>query len=610
MLKYLNIFNLAVVHRIRIDFHEGLNLLTGETGAGKSIIVDALSLLLGGRGGAEIVRAGERSATIEGLFELTGESEQKVGAVLSQAGIETENGDDLLIRREVQVAGRSRIFINDQVVTAATLRTLQPYLVEIFGQGEQQALSAARTHLELLDSFAGCAELRREVAAAYARWRETWEALRSLEKDEAEREHVEDLIRYQIAEIERINPRPDEDNELAAEKVLLMHAERALELSAGAYAELYESDQSILSGLASVRRRLQELTAIDSSVMASAEALDAATRTLEDVAEILRGYAVGVDFSHTRLDEIEGRLAELERLRRKYRRDLRGLIDLRNELQERLRQLHNTAERRSELERELTLAGCDYMAAARHLSACRRDAASEMEKRVIEDLRHVAMEQARFMVHIETSGLDAGESSQRSGAPDREVACANAFWTPRGVDRVEFLLSANVGEAAQPLGRAASGGELSRLMLVLRTVCQGTKKGREGNSGVTLIFDEVDAGIGGQVAEAVGRRLKALAQRQQVLCVTHQPQIARFANHHYAVSKHVEEGRTSTYVHELSGEERVGELARMISGAKDVRTARETARWMLESAEEPGVKSSGARGQRTRGRKSSPPEQR
>ncbi|HEV2765278.1 MAG TPA: DNA repair protein RecN, partial [Pyrinomonadaceae bacterium] len=587
-MRFLSITNFAVIQRLRIDLHAGLNLLTGETGAGKSIIVDALGLLLGGRSTAGVVRTGERAAWVEGGFELTGEGGEHVGSILAEVGITKEAEEELWIRREVQAAGRTRIFVNDQSVTAATLRRLQPYLVEVHGQGEQQSLTSPRAQLEMLDAFAGCEELRAELSRAYARWRAAVDALRSLERDEAARERAADMLRFQIEEIEKADPRAGEDEELSAERTLLAHAEKALELGSGAYASLYESDASVLAQLANVRRRLQDLSAIDVRAASWLETLETAEVSLSDVAEALRGYGAEMDFSPDRLGEIENRLAELERLKRKYGRDLSGLLEVREELRGHLEGLGNLAERERELLDEAERAARAYAPLAARLSEERRAAAPRLEHLVTEELRQVALERARFVVKLETAvggqGGDWLQSDAKGGATPEGEKSQPSFWSPYGADALEFQFSANVGEAVRPLARVASGGELSRLMLTLRTVCRGDARGGDAFVG-TLVFDEIDAGIGGRAAEAVGRRLKSLAATQQVLCVTHQPQIARFADHHYVVSKEVSGERTVTHVRELDAEERVGELARMIGGAEEVETTRAAARWMLENTE-------------------------
>jgi DNA repair protein RecN (Recombination protein N) len=578
MLKSINIINLAVIHKLQVELHEGLCLLTGETGAGKSIIVDALGLLLGRRGGAELIRTDAEMALIEGVFETNGPNRAQIRESLERVGVAVGESEELIIRKELQQNGRGRIFVNDQRVTAATLKQLQPLLLEIQGQGEQYALVSAHNQLELLDLYAECQELRQAVAHAFQAWQEAAEALRGLRERVSERERLEDFLRYQLAEIEKIGPEQGEDERLAAERNLLTHAEKALELCSSSHFDLYESDESVLARLASLRRRIQELSAIDARVGSWAEMLENASLVLREVAENLRGFGSNVDFSPQRLAEIEGRLDQLEMLKRKYRRDLNGLLGLRQELKEQLSELEGQVEREEGLTLEVEKARGEYMALAEKLSTKRRAAAPRMEQAVERELRQLALERARFNVSVETSAREGTLASQAEVTPDD-------FASKDGIDRVEFYLSANVGETPRPLGKVASGGELSRLMLALRTVCVGRiGSDKVSASDVTLIFDEVDAGIGGKAADAVGLRLRDLARSQQVLCVTHQPQIARYADHHYVVSKEVSSGRTLTNVRELRPEERVGELARMIGGSNEEEAVRETARWMLEKA--------------------------
>ncbi|HEV3468439.1 MAG TPA: DNA repair protein RecN [Pyrinomonadaceae bacterium] len=593
MLKFINIINLAVIHKLKVELHPGLCLLTGETGAGKSIIVDALGLLLGRRGGAELIRTEAEMALVEGVFEAGGEVRRKLCELLDGVGVSVGESEELIIRKELHASGRGRIFVNDQRVTAATLKLLQPLLLEIQGQGEQHALASAHNQLELLDMYAGCQELRQATARAYGVWRAAAGALRELRERVSERERLGDFLRYQLEEIEKLNPQPEEDELLSSERNLLTHAERALELCSAGHFELYESDESVLARLASVRKKILELAGIDARVEGWAEMVENASVILSEVADGLRGFGGGVDFSPQRLEEIEGRLNQLEMLKRKYRRDLRGLLDLRRELREQLGGLASEAEREGELVLEVKKARGEYLALARSLSRERHAAARGLEQSVEKELRQLAMERARFNVSVETppeaaSGGEGGAGADSEGFEDGSEAPA---FSKDGIDRVEFFLSANVGESPRPLGKVASGGELSRLMLALRTVCAGRAgSDNAGGSGGTLIFDEIDAGIGGKAADAVGQRLKGLASSQQVLCVTHQAQIARYADHHYVVSKEVEAGRTLTTVRELRREERVGELARMISGSNDAEAVRETARWMLEEPAGPPLR--------------------
>jgi DNA repair protein RecN (Recombination protein N) len=593
MLKSLNISNFAIIHYLNMEFHSGLNVLTGETGAGKSIIVDALSLLLGARASADVVRTGEKVALVEGIFELEGINERRVKSQLSDLAVEIADDEYLTIRREVQPGGRNRIFINDRSVTLATLKKLQPSLVEIHGQGEQRSLLSPHAHLLLLDDFAGCSDLRRQVAVKYSRWRKLVEELDAMTRDKTERERLLDILKFQVAEIDLLNPRQGEEARLLEEKKLLTHSEQLNELNASAYNDLYESEESVLTRLGSVRRTLQALETIDTRFSPLSNALEEAALSLTDVADTLRSYAARIEHSPARLSEIEDRISEFERLRRKYGRGNNELNEIREDLCRQLDQLANWEEHQGELLADLEALKGEYRVLAGQLTACRQAATVDFARRVMEDLRQVAMESARFSVLIDTA------KEEDSPTPDRQIQMQNgqeedadtapanspAYWSPNGADRVEFQLSANVGELPRPLQRVASGGELSRLMLTLRTIWRGGAKAQvEPSPETTLVFDEVDTGIGGHVAEAVGRRLKSLAASQQVLCVTHQPQIARFADHHYAIAKHVEKGRTLTRITELADNERVTEIARMLGVSQEVATARETAQWLLETA--------------------------
>ncbi|MDQ1590171.1 MAG: repair protein RecN [Pyrinomonadaceae bacterium] len=592
MLKSLNISNFAVIRYLSIDFHQGLNVLTGETGAGKSIIVDALSLLLGGRAFTDVIRTGEKVALVEGIFEISGINEQRVKSELSELAVEITDDEYLTIRREVQLGGRNRVFVNDRSVTLATLKKLHPFLVEIHGQGEQRSLLSPQAHLLLLDDFAGCDDLRRQAGVKYARWRKLVEELNAISRDKAERDRLLEILKFQISEIDALNPQCGEIERLLEEKKLLTHSEQLSELNSAAYDDLYENEESVLTRLGSVRRTLQALEAIDKRFSPLLKAMEDATLSLTDVADTLRSYAARTEHSPARLSEIEERISEFERLKRKYGRGDHDLDEIKENLSRQLDQLMNWEEHQGELLADLKDLQEEYQVLAGQLTACRRAATVDFERRVTEDLRHVAMENARFRVVLDTAKEEFNKASDRlfktqnQLEEDAEFAPTNspAYWSPTGADRVEFHLSANVGELARPLQRVASGGELSRLMLTLRTICRGGAKVQvEPSTDTTLVFDEIDTGIGGHVAEAVGRRLKVLAAAQQVLCVTHQPQIARFADHHYAIAKHVEEGRTLTRITELDQKERVTEIARMLGVSQEVATARETAQWLLET---------------------------
>lgn len=600
MLKSINIINLAVIHKLNVELQPGLCLLTGETGAGKSIIVDALGLLLGRRGGAELIRTDAEMALVEGVFEVRGGSGQRVEEILEGVGLASGGADELIIRRELHGSGRSRIFINDQRVTAATLKQLQPLLLEIQGQGEQYALASAQNQLEMLDMYARSGELRQATARAFQLWQEASGALSELRRRVSERARLEDFLRYQLAEIEKVDPREGEEESLRAERHLLTHMEKALELCSASHFDLYESDESVLARLASIRKRIEELGQIDGRALEWSGMVENASLLLSEVSDNLRGFGGGVDFSAQRLAEVEERLDQLEVLRRKFRRDADGLRSLRQELRVQLEELFGEAEREEKLVGVVEQTWREYLMLARRLSQKRHAAAPELERRVEFELKQLALERVRFNVHVETSPLETKGEGVGDAHPTQLKAPPPQGVSKDGFDQVEFFLSANVGESPKPLGKVASGGELSRIMLGLQTVCtgRGASDNTEGLE-VTLIFDEIDAGIGGKAAEAVGLRLRELARGRQVICVTHQAQIARYADHHYVVSKEVDGGRTLTSLRLLRDEERVGELARMIGGSKEAEAVRETARWMLLEAP---AQSGGRRGKGRRSR--------
>lgn len=582
MIKSLNIRNFAVIESVGVEFQAGLNLLTGETGSGKSIIVDALSLLLGERSSPAQIRTGEGSAFIEGIFALAGDEMLKVRAVLDEVGIEAETEDEIIIRREVSGSGKSRIYINDRSVTLAIVRRLQPLLVEIHGQGEQKLLLNARAQLELLDAYAGCQELRAEVGQAFFNWKSSLTALNKLKEEFRERERMLELLEYQLSEIDEISPVSGEDERLASERRLLAHAEKIQQLCANAYDRLYESDQSVLSGLSSIAKQLRELSEIDERLSPLLNSLDEGAVLLSEAADSIRRYLENVEFSPEEFSRVDNRLSELERLKRKFGTDLKGILDIRENIAQKLWRLADMTEQERQLKTKFGEAQKSYIEKAAKLTLRRKEAARSLEREVIRDLRHVAMQQAQFIAELKT--VEPQSSSAEEAYPSDEESALDAdFFSSYGADRISFLLSANPGESLRPLAQAASGGELSRLMLTLLTVSM--KNLERGQGGETLIFDEIDVGIGGRVAEAVGRRLKTLAKRNQVLCVTHQAQIARFADAHYSVKKVVRGGRTLTGIEYLPREARIRELARMIAGEQESSTTFETARWMLETAE-------------------------
>jgi len=537
MLRYLSIEHLAVIERLEIDFDAGFNVLTGETGAGKSILVEAVGLLLGGRASSELVRTGEDTATIQALFDV--------------------DGNEVIVRRELTAQGRSRAFVNGALATAGALKDLAARLIEIHGQHEHQGLLVPESHLDLLDAYAGFEPRREEVAGAFQRLGALRAELETLRLDERQKLARVDLLTFQRDEITQAAPRAGEDEDLVAERSRLANAGKLLQLSAEAYQTLYEQDGAVLSGLATVWKRVADLAALDPRAAAHEESRAAITSQLEDLAYFLRDYAEGIDASPGRLQEVEDRLALLERLKRKHGPMLTDVLEHRDACVRELTLLANADERAAEVETALQAAEREYLDLAQRLSAERREAATKFAKDLVHVVAGLAMERTRFEVRFNAEPLPAAE------------------WGPRGVDRAEFFVSPNPGEDLRPLARIVSGGELSRLMLAIKTLT--ARKGR----GATLIFDEVDAGIGGHTADVVGRRLQDLAREYQVLCITHLPQIAAHGDVQYHISKQVRGGRTVTRVARLDTAARETELARMIAGDAATSRMRASAAEML-----------------------------
>jgi DNA repair protein RecN (Recombination protein N) len=592
MLALLNITNFALIRQLSVEFDRGLNLLTGETGSGKSIIVDALGILVGGRFSSDMIKAGETHASVEGLF-IVGAHEQ-LAAALDAAGIEATGADggiELVVRRELSASGRGKIFVNNRLATLSLLRELRPFLVDIHGQGEQQTLFDPDTHLEILDAYAGLADGRQETAALYRRWSELNAELRSLKRDEAESLQLIDTLRFQIDELSGARLEVGEDARLEEERRRLANGEKLLALCAEAYDESYEARGSTVERLGRLERQVAELKEFESSFGEYSEGIAAARAVVEDFAAALRGFADDLNFSPERLAEVENRLAEIARLKRKYGGTIESALEHLARSRERLDSLEGSDARVEEIARSLAEARAAYLEAARRLSRARRKAAEALRRDVERALKKVAMENARFVPEISSpvgdeQGADVA-GDKNSGRDDRRRGGAargdgvetdeTRHFTPRGIDRIEFYFSANPGEPPRPLAKVASGGEASRLMLVLKTITNPSRFPR------SIVFDEVDAGIGGRVAEAVGLKLKALAATNQVLCVTHQAQIARFADTHLRVDKRGERGRTVIGVERLGDKSRVEEIARMLTGAQITETARRHAREMLRS---------------------------
>ena len=542
MLVELVAENYAVIERIRVRFHRGLNLLTGETGSGKSIVVDALGLLFGARASADAVRTGASRARVSAIFEVPGDSRAR--RLLEEAGIETEDGE-LILEREILANGKSRAFAGSRPVTAALLRELAPYLGDIHGQHDQQRLFDPGSQREMLDAYAGAGELLASVAALYHQWRSCSLELEQLERAGQETLRLADLWTFQRREIEAAALKPGEDAELEAERRRLQNVSRLEENAAAAFAALYESEDSSLARLRQAARRLDELCRIDPALEDARAALRPAEIAVEEAAFALRDYLGKLEADPARLERVEARLAALDKLKRKYGATVEEILAFLEDVRRRLEALESSGERRAALEARRAELAASYESAARALSERRRDAAAALERQVEAELAALAMERTVFQVRFE-----AGE------------------WSESGLDSIGFLVSPNPGEQPRPIEKVASGGEISRIALALKTCLESRQPMEQGGAPRTLVFDEVDAGIGGGTAEAVGRRLKQIAASNQVLCVTHLAQIAAFADHHYAVGKREANGRVAAEIREIQGEERTREIGRMLSGAR------------------------------------------
>lgn len=552
----LRVENYAVIDSLAVEFSPGLNLLTGETGAGKSILIDALSLLLGDKASTDMIRHGAEKAVVSGVFEA---DEKRLRHVLEENGIEPE-GNQVIVKREVAIGGKGRVFVNNQPATVALLRALAPALASIHAQNETILAFDEGARLALLDTYAGHA--LSDLAEKHAAWTEVRERLAQLDRDEQDRLRMADLWSFQKKEIEAAKLHPGEDQKLETEKRVLANSEKLFGAATAAYQVLYEDDASALTQISAARKHLEELARFDEKFLEALASLESAKAAIEDVGATARDYADGIDASPERLAEVEDRLALLDRLKRKYGKTVDEVIAYGEDVARKLKELENREDLVRDLKKQLTAAAAAYLAAAQAVSKKRYSAARELQKLVEAEINQLAMK-AQF--RIEVSGSDEP-----------------ANWAAVGFDGVTYLISPNPGEPLKPVEQIASGGELSRVMLALKATIEAGKKSKGGTQR-TLVFDEIDTGIGGRAAEAVGKKLKSLARSNQVLCITHLPQIASFADHHYLIEKREAAGRTKTFVRALAAAEQTEEIARMLSGEKLTETSRQHAEQLLKA---------------------------
>jgi DNA repair protein RecN (Recombination protein N) len=562
MLLELRAENYAVIDHATAALGPGLNLLTGETGAGKSILVDALALLLGGKASSDMVRHGAEKAVISCVFESTEEAD----AILKAHGVDAGDGE-ILLRREITASGKGRVFVNNQPATAAVLKLLAPELALIHAQSETLAGFDGTQQRLLLDRFAGIST--EAAAAAHAAWRECAGKLQSLEVDEQERLRMADLWRFQSREIESAAMRDGEDGQLETEKRVLNNAEKLYAAAMGAYEQLYEGSNAAEASLRAAERHLEELARYEPRFGDAAHQLASVRATVEDVAETVRDFGDKIQASPERLADIEDRLALLDRLKRKYGASVSEVIAYGQDVAAKLSEIENRDTVLVDLRKQLAEAAANYRREAELLTTVRAAAAKKLAAMAERQINDLAMK-ARFAVEVDAHKEEA-------------------HWTAHGWDTIACQIATNPGEPIKPLDQIASGGEMSRVLLALKvSVEEGAARAGKGKRRTllprTLVFDEIDIGIGGRAAEAVGRKLKMLSRSQQVLCVTHLPQIAAFATQHFVVEKNEEKGRTRTTVRRLDQAERVEEVARMLSGAKRSETSLRHAEQMLAEA--------------------------
>ena len=564
MLVELRLENYAVIDNVAVEFSAGLNLLTGETGAGKSILIDALALLLGEKASSDVVRTGAEKAVVAAVFEPEGAAEKIIGRILEENGLDVNSDDNsIILRREISVGGKGRVFVNNQAATVSVLKQLSSHLANIHAQNESLLSFDAGARLHLLDEYAGT-QLE-AVNKAFVEWKGIVGRIAELEQEEQDRTKLVDLWTFQKQEIEGAKLLAGEDERLEGEKRVLTNAEKIYGAAMQAFDLLYEGGGSTSSTLRTAQKHIEELARYEPKFQEALSALDSARISVEDVGAGLRDYAGGIEASPEHLAEVEDRLALLDRLKRKYGPALEDVIRLGEEAGRKLSEMENKDEVLRKLHIELAAASESYLQVARTLSKKRYEAARKLEKIVESEINDLAMKSS---FHIEVGGTD------------EEI-----HWTSAGFDEVVYLIATNPGEPMRPLEQIASGGELSRVMLALKaSVEAGSSKGKKSSGAQrTLIFDEIDIGIGGRAAEAVGKKLKSLSRANQVLCVTHLPQIATFADHHYVIEKKISAGKTRTSVRPISGEERTEEVARMLSGAKLTETSIKHAEQMIKT---------------------------
>lgn len=564
MLRSLTIRDYALIEGLEVDFQPGLNVVTGETGAGKSIVVGALKMILGERASTEVVRTGARKAIVEGLFE--GVDEAVLKPILTEAGLEWQ--DHLILRREI-TASQSRAFVNDSPATVQVLKRVASHLVDLHGQHEHQSLLRTETHVEMLDGYGGLSELRSAYRSALEAVRQLVSKRKDLARRESELARQRDLWEFQLEEIDRVSPEEEEEDGLEAERRILENAERLHEATLNLFEILYEAESAVYDRLTVARNELQELTRIDAAFEPSLKEIASAQITVSEVSALIQDYNSRIEFNPERLEVIRDRLGELEHLKRRYGGSLEAVLAYRKEIADQLELARDFSGALARLATEIEQAQTDLGEVAERLSNKRREVASRVEAAVVAELDGLGMPNSRFDVSITQ---DASENGWVVTSDGRRVEAH-----PDGMDVVEYFISTNPGEPPRPLAKVASGGEISRIMLAMKSILA------KSDRLPMLVFDEIDVGVSGGIAEAVGTRMRDLGRYHQIITITHLPQVAAQGNAHFRVEKRVEDGRTRTDMRLLSPDERVAEVAGLMSGAQVSDSALESARELIST---------------------------
>ena len=566
MLSQFRVSNYALLDEISIDFEPGLNILTGETGAGKSILMGALGLILGGRSTADMIRTGSNSATVEGMFEWTECPPSDI--IPTDLDVDVEDGS-LIVRRDISRDGRNRCFVNGHMVTVAILKRIGDVLVDLHGQHEHQSLLDQRKHISFLDGFGDVKRQRDRVADAYEKFVGQEVELKKLDDEIRTAIERRELYQYQLEELQEADIQDGEDEALERELSVLENAEQLIQATSSIYQTLSQEDDAIMDRISHVVRTLENLEQIDLKLKGAVEGSRSARYHLEDVSSFLQHYSDQIEFDPQRLAEVQDRLDLLKELKRKFGATLDEVCACRDRIAGELERFDSAAERRDEVSAALGKARDTLTEQAQRLSTARKKVAKHLEGRVVQELAELGMEKTRFQVQIEQEETPSG-AVLIDGKPCRADAS--------GMDRVEFLLSPNPGEDLKPLVHIASGGEISRILLALKVILAELDKVS------TLVFDEVDIGIGGRIAESIGYKLKLLSGSQQVMCITHLHQVACWGDTHFTVRKQASQGRTTTQINPLDEDGRVQEIARMLAGETVDDMAMTHARKMLKRA--------------------------